>query len=58
MSLQQNVTFSSPQTIEKACKDNENENTELEKIQKNTPLLNHHDTPQPSNYQEKLSMLI
>ena len=58
MSLQQNVTFSSSQTIEKACKDNENENIELEKIQKNTPLLNHHDTPQPSNYQEKLSMLI
>ena len=47
ISMQQNVPFSSPQTIEKASKNIEKENIELEDIQKNTPLLNHYDTPQP-----------
>ena len=42
--MQQNVPFSSSQTIEKARKDIEKENIELEDIQKNTPLLNHYDT--------------
>ena len=38
MSLQQNLPFSPPQTIEKARKDIENEKIELENIQKTTPL--------------------
>ena len=50
ISMQQNVP-SSPQTIEKARKDIENENIELENIQINTPLLNYHDTPQLRNHQ-------
>ena len=53
ISLQQNVP-SSPQTIEKAHKNIENENIELENIEINTPLLNHHDTPQPRNHQRKI----
>ena len=53
MSMQQNVPFSSPQTIEKARKDIEKENIELEDIQKNTPLLNRYDTPQPRNHERK-----
>ena len=44
ISLQQNVAFSSLQMTEKACKDIEYANTELECIEKNTPLLNHHNT--------------
>ena len=36
-SLQQNLPFSSPQTIEQAHKDIEKENIELENIRKNTP---------------------
>ena len=44
ISMQHNVPFSSPQTIEKARKDIEKENIELEDIQKNTLLLNHYDT--------------
>ena len=51
--MQQNVPFSSSQTIEKARKDIEKENIELEDIQKNTPLLNHYDTPQPRNHEKK-----
>ena len=46
ISVQQNVSFCSPQTIEKARKDIEKENIDLEDIQKKTPLLNHYDTPQ------------
>ena len=57
ISLLQNVP-SSPQTIEKARKDIKNGNIELEIIQMITPLLNHHDTPQPRNHQRKLRMLI
>ena len=53
MSMQQNVPFSSPQTIEKARKDIEKENIELEDIQKNTPLLNRYDTPQPRNLERE-----
>ena len=53
ISMQQNVRFSSPQTIEKARKDIEKENIELEDIQKNTPLLNRYDTPQPRNHERK-----
>ena len=53
ISMQQNVPFSSPQTIEKARKDIEKENIELEDIQKNTPLLNRYDTPQPRNHERK-----
>ena len=53
ISLQQNVS-SSPQTIEKARKDIENENIELENIQINTPVLNHYDTPRPRNRQRKV----
>ena len=37
ISLQQNLPFSSPQTIEQARKDIEKENIELENIRKNTP---------------------
>ena len=51
--MQQNVPFSSPQTIEKTRKDIEKENIELEDIQKNTPLLNRYDTPQPRNHERK-----
>ena len=51
--MQQNVPFSSPQTIEKARKDIEKENIELEDIQKNTPLLIRYDTPQPCNHERK-----
>ena len=51
--MQQNVPFSSSQTIEKARKDIEKENIELEDIQKNTPLLNRYDTPQPRNHEKK-----
>ena len=40
-------------TIEKLHKDFENENIELVNIQKNTPLLHHHDAPQPRNHQRK-----
>ena len=47
ISMQQNVPFSFPQTIEKARKDMEKEKIEVEDIQKNTPLLNRYDTPQP-----------
>ena len=54
ISLPQNEPFSSPQTIEKVNKDIENENIELENIQKNTPLLHHHDTPQPRNHLRKI----
>ena len=53
ISMQQNVP-SSPQTIEKARKDIENENIELENIQINTPLLNYRDTPQLRNHQRKI----
>ena len=52
-SMQQTVPFSSPQTIEKTRKDIEKENIELEDIQKNTPLLNRYDTPQPRNHERK-----
>ena len=52
--MQQNVPFPSPQTIEKACKDIEKENIELEEIQKNTPLLNHYETSQPRNHERKI----
>ena len=59
ISLQQNVPFSSPQTIQKARKDIENENIELENIQKNTTLLNHHGTCKPRKTTKgKLRMLI
>ena len=51
--MQQIVPFSSPQTIEKTRKDIEKENIELEDIQKNTPLLNRYDTPQPRNHEKK-----
>ena len=51
ISMEQNVPFSSPQTIEKASKDIEKENIELEYIQKSTPLLNHYDSPQPRNHE-------
>ena len=54
ISLQQNVPFSSTQTIEIARKDIEKENTELENIKKNTPRLNQHNTPQPRNYHRKI----
>ena len=53
ISMQQNVRFSFPQTIEKARKDIEKENIELEDIQKNTPLLNRYYTPQPRNHERK-----
>ena len=36
-----------PQSIEK-------EIIELENIKRNTPLLNHYDTPQPLNHQRKI----
>ena len=52
--MEQNVSFSSPQTIEKASKDIEKENIELEYIQKSTPLLNHYDSPQPRNHEQKI----
>ena len=51
ISMQQNVQFSSPQTIEKAHKDIEKKKVEVEDIQKNTPLLNRYDTPPPSNHE-------
>ena len=54
ISLQQNVPFSSLQMTEKACKDIEYANTELENIEKNTPLLNHHNTLQPRNQHRKI----
>ena len=52
--MKQNPPFSFPQTIEKTGKDVEKENNELENIKKNTPLLNHFDTPQPRNHQRKI----
>ena len=55
MLLQRRVPFSSPQTIEKARKHIANiENIEPENIQKNTPLLNHHDTPPHRDRQGKI----
>lgn len=45
--------FLSLLTTEKLHKDFENENIELVNIQKNTPLLHHHDAPQPRNHQRK-----
>ena len=51
--MQQIVPFSSPQTFEKVRKDIEKENIELEDIQKNTPLSNRYDTPQPCNHERK-----
>ena len=39
---------------EKACKDIEYANTELENIEKNSPLLNHHNTLQPRNQHRKI----
>ena len=54
ISLQENVLFSSPKTIEKVHKNIENENIELGNNQKNTPLLNDHDTPQPRNHRRKI----
>ena len=53
ISFQKNVP-SFPQTIEKACRDIENENIELENIQINIPLLNDHNTPQHHNHQRKI----
>ena len=53
ISMQQNVPFSSPQTIEKARKDIEKKKVEVEDIQKNTPLLNRYDTPPPRNHERK-----
>ena len=53
ISMQQNVPFSSPQTIEKARKDIEKKKVEVEDIQKNTPLLNQYDTPPPGNHERK-----
>ena len=53
ISMQQNVPLPSSQTIEKARKDIEKENIELEDIQKNTPLLNRYNTPQPRNHERK-----
>ena len=53
ISLQKNVS-SSPQMIEKARKDIENDNIELENIQINIPLLNDHNTPQSRNHQRKI----
>ena len=52
--MQQNVPFSSLQMTEKACKDIEYANTELENIEKNSPLLNHHNTLQPRNQHRKI----
>ena len=54
ISMQQNAPFSSPHTSEKVSKDIEKENFEPEKIQKNTPLLNHYDTAQPRNHQREI----
>ena len=54
ISMQQNVPFSSPKTIEKVRKDIQKENFEPENIRKSTPLLNHYDTPQPRNHQRKI----
>ena len=52
------LPFSSPLTIEKAHKDIEYENIELENTQKNTPLLNHYDSPQPRKFlQEEIGFL-
>ena len=51
--MQQIVPFSSPQTFEKVRKDIEKENIELEDIQKNIPLSNRYDTPQPCNHKRK-----
>ena len=51
--MQQNAP-SFPPAIENVCKDNKNENIELENIQINTPFLNHNDTPQPRNHQTKI----
>ena len=42
--LQQIQPFSSPQTTDQVNKDIENENIQLENIQKNTPLSHHHAT--------------
>ena len=54
ISVQEIEPFSSPQTIERVNKDIENQNIELENIQKNIPLLHHHDTLQPRNHQRKI----
>ena len=54
ISMQQNLPFSYRQTVEKVRKGVEKENFEPENIQKNTPLLNHYDTPQPRNHQTKI----
>ena len=54
ISMQQNAPFSSPHTSEKVSKDIEKENFEPEKIQKNTPLLNHYDTAQPRNHRREI----
>ena len=51
--MQHNVPFSSPQTIEKACKDIEKKKVEVEDIQKNISLLNRYDTPPPRNHKRK-----
>ena len=53
ISMQQNVPFSSPQTIEKARKDIEKKKVEVEDIQKNTPLLNRYDTAPPRIHERK-----
>ena len=53
ISMQQNVLFSSPQMIEKARKDIEKENIELDDILENTPLLNRIDTLKPRNHERK-----
>ena len=53
ISMQQNVRFSSPQTIEKARKDIKKKKVEVEGIQKNTPLLNRYGTPPPRNHERK-----
>ena len=54
ISMQQNVLFSSPQMTEKARKDIEKENIELDDILENTPLLNRTDTLQPRNHERKI----
>ena len=53
ISMQQNVLFSSPQMTEKARKDIEKENIELDDILENTPLLNRIDTLKPRNHERK-----
>ena len=51
ISLQQIEPFSSPET--KVNKDIENENIQLENIQRKIPLLHHDDTPEPRIHQKK-----